>query len=102
MNAYGDISMWRDLGFLREVSERVRDWGASLQMPTNTLHRKGKEREREREREGQTNRLPERIQNLPNKEMKLKKMLGWKGIELLYLPQEMDRHKTNQSAYNQK
>ena len=99
MNVYGDVAMWRDLGFLREVSEMAKDWGAGLQTALNS-GRKGKEREHQRE--DYASNMPERIQNLRPKDLKLKRMLGSKGIELLFLPKDMERHKLNQSGFNQR
>lgn len=130
MNAYGDLGMWRDLGYLREVREKVADWGKNSVQPGAASQRereragyggapagKGKERERERERDGgrggrrderqlhpqqQQQQVSDRLANLSQRELKLKRQLGFKGVEILFMPRESERHTSNQSNYNLK
>lgn len=133
MDAYGDISMWRDLGYLREVGEKLKEWGVGVRggggndvssggssSSSSKQHAnnarlmnhpsdKGKGRDRDpaapRSGPGPSGgkaAVPDSILHLPTKDLKFKKELARKGIELLYLPAEMERHKANQSGHSRR
>lgn len=95
MNQYGDVGMWRDLSYLRDVKTKVGKWGK--QAASNSNNSKMSYKGKERERDNQV--LPERLLNLTDKEQRLKKQMILRGIEVLFLPKEMERHRQNTSNY---
>ena len=95
MNQYGDVGMWRDLSYLRDVKTKVGEWGK--QAASNSNNSKMSYKGKERERDNQV--LPERLLNLTDKEQRLKKQMILRGIEVLFLPKEMERHRQNTSNY---
>lgn len=74
-NEYGDIAMWRDFSYLQEVSRKVGDLG----------------------KEALANKSQWAGHRIP-----LKTRLAGMGIEMVLLPREMHRSRTNQSSYNKK
>ena len=87
--------MWRDLSYLRDVKTKVGEWGK--QAASNSNNAKMSYKGKERERDSQV--LPERLLNLTDKEQRLKKQMILRGIEVLFLPKEMERHRQNTSNY---
>lgn len=87
------------MSFLREVGEKVKDFGATL-----AKENKGKGRAPQHQHQHGNNAAPlhERVASLPPRELNLKKKLGARGVELLFLPSEMEGHKANKTAFNQK
>lgn len=111
MNEYGDVGMWRDLSYLRDVKTKVGEWGKSASNNSNSKTApaassyKGKERDRgehQQQQHQQQQVLPERMLNLSDKEQRLKKQMILRGVEVLFLPKDMERHRQNASNYNQK
>lgn len=96
MNQYGDVGMWRDLSYLRDVKTKAAEWGKLAQAGSGKPSYKGKEREKE----GQV--MPERLLNLSPKEQHLKKQMILRGVEVLFLPKEMEKHKQNKSHWQNK
>lgn len=97
MNQYGDVGMWRDLSYLRDVKNKVGEWGKAAQISNG---RPSSNKGKERERDGQA--VPERLLNLSNKEQAFKKQMIHRGVEVLFLPKEMERHTQNRSNWNTK
>lgn len=109
MSGYNDIAMWRDLGFLREVGDKIREWGGALNLPTQeALARKekqfgfGSRKGKEREENGKTPVIHDRLKTLTMREVKLRRNLIQHGIEILFLPKEMERHRKNKSHFDPK
>lgn len=107
MNTYNDVAMWRDLAFLRDVGDKVKDWGGALNLPSQEAmnrkerqlagNRKGKQRE---DSNGRSAVVHDRLKNLSKRELALRRTLMQNGIEILFLPKEMERHKANKTSYN--
>lgn len=107
MNSYNDISMWRDLAFLREVGDKVKDWGGALNLPSQEAinkkerqlqaHRKGKQREDHSRNSTSNAVIHDRLKSLSKKELSLRRALMQNGTEILFLPRDMERHKSNKS-----
>lgn len=107
LNHYNDVAMWRDLAFLREVGDKVKDWGGALNLPSQEAinrkerqlagNRKGKQRE---DNNGRSAVVHDRLKNLSKRELALRRTLMQNGIEILFLPKEMERHKANKTSYN--
>lgn len=104
MDKYKDEDMWRDLAFLRGVGEKVKEGGKGI-APASlngsaAQSRKGKERERD----GGQRMENERVQQmqLGQRELRFKKMMAYKGVEVLFMPKEAERRKRNRSGWNQK
>lgn len=112
MDTYGDIGMWRDLAYLRQVGDAVKSWGKDLapslarqsklehQAQYRKLMSKGKEREHAQS--GHTPNVNLKVIDLPQKLLRLRTQLGRRGVELLFLPREMQRHKQNRGNFNPK
>lgn len=107
MHQYGDIGMWRDLAFLREIGDVVGQHGQELaaslarrsKLEQQAQHRQN--RLQGRDQHGGHDR-PARVLDLPQKDLRLRGQLGRRGIEVLFLPREMERHKKNRSNWNPK
>lgn len=120
MDSYGDVAMWRDLSFLRQVSDKVSEWGESLSrlqggatagagsnksLQQRYSNDKGKGRDFRddgRHHAQSTATVNERVASLPMRELKLKRALASRGIELLFVPLEMQRHRDNRTKLNPK
>lgn len=106
MTEYNDVSMWRDLAFLREVGDKVKDWGGALNLPSQeAINRKerqlaGNRKGKQREDNGRPAVVHDRLKNLSKRELALRRSLMQNGIEILFLPKEMERHKVNKTSYN--
>lgn len=106
MNSYNDVAMWRDLAFLREVGDKVKDWGGALNLPSQeAVNRKerqlaGNRKGKQREDNGKTAVVHDRLKSLSKRELALRRSLMQNGIEILFLPKEMERHKANRTSYN--
>lgn len=108
MNIYNDISMWRDLAFLREVGDKVKDWGGALNLPSQEAINKkerqlaGNRKGKQREDSGKNTIVHDRLKSLSKRELNLRRNLMQNGIEILFMPKEMERHKANRTSYNMK
>jgi hypothetical protein len=108
MTEYSDIAMWHDLAFLREVGEKVKDWGGALNLPSaEAISRKerqlgkGKQREDNHNHSNKSSTLThDRLKTLTPREIKLRRSLLQSGIEILFMPKEMEKHKNNKSGFN--